>query len=310
MVTGYLVDQIINVINANGFDPLLLVKVGKDEEVKDLANYMEPKIVSSNAMKTSEEQFKTLVLATKHDNSELLLPHLTQGALQNSILHLTGKLDKEEQFLNSLIGSLRKLNINCFFYMVYQTPQGSLSWNYVMSIKDVGHPIIGPVSIMDNLMMHEEYNLQGMLIQTVDILWHPLLFLDCDSNGKNCKTNGLNSDVMKVISLKLNFTWESVNEFGGRLVDLGLKNGTGQQQGSIKGIFELMARGDYPLTTVGWLMVEDRLNLFEFIPVRYENRILAMKEAKISIDYGLGSQTMGRDPKLGRSVLCCGSAER
>ena len=56
---------------------------------------------------------------------------------------------------------------------------------------------------------------------------------------------------------------------------------------SIKGIFELMARGDYPLTTVGWLMVEDRLNLFDFIPIRYENRILAMKEAKISIDHGL-----------------------
>ena len=283
IVNGYLADQIIDVINANGFDPLLLVKVGKDEEVQDLANYMESKIVSSNAMKTSEEQSKTLVLASKHDDSELLLPHLTQGALQNSILHLTGKLDKEEQFFNSLIGSLRKLNINCFFYMVYQTPQGSLSWNYVMSTKDVGHPITGPVSIMDNMMMHEEYKLQGMRIQTVDVLWHPQLFLDCDSNGKNCKTNGFNSYVMKAISLKLNFTWESVNVFGDKWVlqdsTIGLTNATGQRQ-AIKSIFKSMVRGDYPLTTIGWLMSEDRLNLFDFIPVRYENRILAMKEAK------------------------------
>ena len=280
VVRGIMVDHVIDVINANCFTPLTVTTTSKEERIKDIVGY-----ISHNVVKGGHEA-KKLVVASYDDALEEVLPLLVNEKHQMSVLLLVGKIDNLEGFKGNLSTKLKSLEEGFYFYLALESSVGMI-WQYAFGIQRMHNPIIGHVHVKDNFMMKEDYNLQGMHIKSITLNWDPYFVARCDDNGKNCESIGYLSELTNLLGQKLNFTWESHNEPDnnwGVVAVSGPSNGSGTFEGVVGSLLEA---DEYQFSISSWVYVVERIEMFEFVHVLTDSRVLAMIPRRPDVDYGL-----------------------
>ena len=282
-VSGNLANQVIDVINVNTFVPLSIIRINQRDEIKDVTNYINSKVRSET---TGLEEMKNLVVASKEDELDPLLPFLVNEKLQMSILFLVGQIDDLELFKDDLTAKLRNIENEFYFYLVLES-DGRLFWHNVLSIRKTHSPSIGHVTISDDFFMKEQYDLKGMTIKSIDTPYPPFFTMDCDDDGKNCKTGGFSSDVVVALATKLNFTWERHKEPNDNLGLIAV-SGPNNVSGTFEGVFGAVVKGDeYQMAVANYALVLYRADMFEFVHSFTFRDLLAMMVRKSDTDYGL-----------------------
>ena len=99
-----------------------------------------------------------------------------------------------------------------------------------------------------NLIMVEDYNLDGMLLKDINLDWYGWMQMkQCNAKGKNCQTSGIRSEFMDILAKKFNFAWSSDMQVDG---DWGMqpKNGT-WENGTRDGVMGRVVTGEYQYIT-------------------------------------------------------------
>ena len=285
LVWGNLANQVIDVINANGFVPLSVSHMNQEPKIKDVANYINSKVRSE---RTGLEEAKNLVVASKEDEIEPLLPFLINGKLQMSILYFVGQIDDNDLdlFKDALTSKLKDIQEGFYFYLILES-NGRLFWHHVISIQKTRSPVIGHVSIRDDFSMKEEYDLRGMTIKSLELPF-PLYFkVECDNEGKNCKTGGYIGDIVSALATKLNFTWVCHRELNHKL-GVATVSGPNNSTVTYDGVIGALMRADeYQMSVSQYGLVFYRLALLDFVNMAPAYKMLVMRLRKPDVDYGL-----------------------
>ena len=283
LVFGNQVNQVIDVINVNGFVPLSVINVKQETEIKNVVDYIKSKVISET---TYVEEAKNLVVASKEDELEPLLPFLINGKHQMSILFFVGQIDNLELFKDDFRSKLKDIEKAFYFYLVLES-DGRLFWHYVLSFQRMHSPVIGPVSIGNDLVMKEAYDLRGMTIKSIGISSTPFNTINCDDKGKNCESGGYVSEVMIALAAKLNFTLEFHQEPNNNMGVYAV-SGPNNISGTFDGVFgALLNTDEYQVSANLFNMVSDRLDMFDFVYLFTTHRMLAMMVRESDVDYGL-----------------------
>ena len=283
MVSGNLANQVIDVITVNAFVPLSVIHMNQETEIKDVANYINFKVRSGSR---DVEEAKNLVVASKEDELEPLLPFLINGKHQMSILYFIGQIDDIDLYKVGFTSKLKDIEEGFYFYFVLES-DGRLFWYYVLSIQRMFSPIIGQVIINNDSVIKEKYDLRGMTIKSITVPYPPLFTIDCDGTSKNCKTGGFTSDITSFLATKLNFTLEyhrEPNDNAGVIAVSGPNN----VSGTFEGVFGALVKADqYQISICNYVMVSYRLDMFDFVRIFTSHMLLGMMLRKSNVDYGL-----------------------
>ena len=149
----------------------------------------------------------------------------------------------------------------------------------------------------------ENYNLKGMKILSNTLPWPPFFTIqNCDSEGKNCQTDGFLADYMDALGQILNFTWEShkppddnwgVQPLSGPFTLSGLWGGA---MGSV-------VNGEYHISLSQWVWLEGRYGLMDFISTTSSFQALALTPQPPDVDTGLFIRPFRDDAWMGIMVV-------
>jgi hypothetical protein len=181
--------------------------------------------------------------------------------------------------------NLDLFRIDALFYIVLSSHQG-VTWHQVITLKS-GFAISKLRFSFDNLKIVEDYDLNGLTVNTIGLNITPYLTLeDCDQNGRKCRSNGYMKQYTDVLAKQFNFTNEShkeVNDDWGVLPKSEPHNRSSEWGGVLGDV--IMSKYDLSLTAWRWTL--ERYGFISCVSIISISNVLIWTPKIKDTDFGL-----------------------
>ena len=213
-----------------------------------LAKLVDPGIDMDNLIEKVGNKFVAIASSSNTVNWPKYLQLMSKSKTNSAILAFTGTLHKDN------IGQLKRLldqfSISSMFYVVYMANESlpTFSWFRVITLNSSNQSAVNPLKMDLKGKVIEGYNLQGMHIKSSALSWEPYLSItNCTDTGQNCNSKGYLADVMDILGVMMNFTWESHAQ---KEKDWGIEpiSGPPNASGIWGGVIGEVFNGTYPLS--------------------------------------------------------------
>ena len=210
--------------------------------------YLNPNENSTQQISKLPQNFVVVASASSHRHWQAYLDLMSRSKINSVIMVFASLLDSEmEQNLTTQIDNLRR---NSMFFLTYQKEKinSNLLWYRVITLDGYTQSAINPLSFDSKGKLIDEYDMQGMHIVSITLTWDPYFTIyDCTDELRNCKAKGYLADIMNILGLMMNFTWESHGEKNG---DWGTtaKSGPSNSSGVWGGVVGEVFKGNYQLS--------------------------------------------------------------
>ena len=210
--------------------------------------YLNPNENSTQQISKLPQNFVVVASASSHRHWQAYLDLMSRSKINSVILVFASLMNSEmEQNLTTQIDNLRR---NSMFFLTYQKEKinSKLLWYRVITLDGYTQSAINPLSFDSKGKLIDEYDMQGMHIVSITLTWDPYFTIyDCTDEMKHCKAKGYLADIMNILGLMMNFTWESHGEKNG---DWGTtaKSGPSNSSGVWGGVVGEVFKGNYQLS--------------------------------------------------------------
>ena len=228
--------------------------------------------------------------ATNTSNLHLYFELLSKVESMSTTLILCDPIDVEKR--NFFISKLKDSSKNRFFYWLYENSNeiGRISYNRVVTVLNVEQVVVNKLNFNSFGIIIEDYDLQGMHIQSTTVSWPPYIFLSEECKDPTlynaCKAYGHLVDALNVMGKMSNFTWEC---HGNRNDDYGTTplSGPANASGTWGGVVGDVFYGKYQFSMSTWVWKEERQDMFDFASIVTDQSALAITLKAKEIDYTL-----------------------
>ena len=213
-----------------------------------LAKLVDPDVDIDNLIQKVGNKFVAIASSSDIRNWPKYLQLMSKSKANSAILAFTGTLDEDRR--KHLKRLLDQFSISSMFYVIYKTSESlpTFSWFRVITLNGSKQSAVISLNMDSKGKVIDGYDLQGMHIKSVALSWEPYLSItNCTNTGQKCNCTGYLADVMDILGVMMNFTWESHaqrdNDWG-IIPIVGPPNASGIWGGVIGDVFN----GTYPLS--------------------------------------------------------------
>ena len=257
--------------------------IDSNEVVKATTNVVKDQTVLSRL---------TTVVISSANNSRFWAQNLDKiyaSKVASSILVILDITDNQ-QTLKELDSQLKPLDSYFYLVLVNET---SFSWKQIITIQNNNQVVINNVWFDEQGYIIEEYDLQGIQVETVEINWAPFFTSEHCPGNLNCKPKGYLADALYILESLYNFKWISSrdpnNNWGTTPI-----SGPGNTSGVWGGIVGSLIEKNYSISISAWQMSVARMSMFDFAPIIRANKILAIKSSPPDVDLDLFIRPLSR----------------
>ena len=312
-----LADDVILFCKTNGRKNLAFISVGAKDgynitknEQKTLTDFI-PQAIKSNYNNSYSRYFSSLSDAKQQvkitpttDTLIFILPlpalsdklllsgtfsYISQVKIQSSIVVISEFNENIQNVEEEIIEpTLNDLKLSLFFYLVNIDKKPV--WKEIITLQNEPKVVINNLTLGNNLIIKEHYNLQGLNIQNLVLSWSPYSTIDgCNVEGRECKTEvGIVPDFVHSLSERFNFTWTSKKETTGKWGVLP-QDGTpfDLEEGKWGGVMGGVINGDFHTSLAGWTWNLQRENVLDLVMFQKEWTVLAVSPKPPKVDIQL-----------------------
>ena len=213
-----------------------------------LSKLVDPGIDIDNLIEKVGNKFVAIASSSNTANWPKYLQLMSKSKANSAILSFAGTLDEDKS--EHLKRLLDQFSVSSMFYVVYMANESlpKCSWVRVITLNGSKQSAVNPIKMDSKGKVIEGYNLQGMHIKSSALSWEPYLSItNCTDTGQKCNSKGYLADVMDILGVMMNFTWESHaqrEQDWGIIPISGPPNASGIWGGVIGDVFN----GTYPLS--------------------------------------------------------------
>ena len=235
-------------------------------------------INSFEVSKTKKTKFSIFIYETKRGNMKELLGVLSQTNVKQSLIII----DDPEQDMNEMRRLLTEMDLDTFFFLAApgQEESEKMSWHQVISLSS--GIVIDKINFhLNNLLISEEFNLNGLRVTSTTLSWPPFYTVDnCDQDNFKCATgDGYLGDYMDMLARRYNFTYISYkdpNDDWGTVV----KEGPQNLSGTWGGVMGDVINKKYDMSISAYWWTSARSSVLQFVPVTKDRNMLALTPQK------------------------------
>ena len=227
----------------------------------------------------------TIVIVSSWNNTGFWIEHLDKvysSKAASSILIILDVTD-QQQTLNELKLQLQPLD--SYFYLVLADGT-TLSWKQIITLQNNDQAIINDVSFDEQGYIIEDYDLQGIQVETLEGNWAPFFTSEHCPDDLNCKPEGYLADAFRILELMYNFRWKSTrdpnNNWGTTPI-----SGPANISGEWGGIVGSILHNNKSISVSAWGMNLARSKMFDFAQVFRTNQVLVTKPSPPEADLEL-----------------------
>jgi hypothetical protein len=226
---------------------------------------------------------QVFIFDVKNDNIITFLHEIAHAPVRSSVIYIKYVWTQSEE--TYLKRTLMELKLDLLFYLAVSSDDG-VKWYQIVTLKS-GYTMTQLKFSLDTFQMIEDYNLEGLTIQSISTNDAPYLTIEnCDQGGKQCKTDGYLKDYTDVIAQKLNFTHESHIQIDGDWGNVP-KSGPYNRSGEWGGVMGKIVDAEYDMSVSVWWWLRERYEMMSFVIIISYDELLVWKTTNLEIDFGL-----------------------